>query len=257
MIDSKGAAQAAFHQALDGAAAVTADSKVFQHVPEDEELGAGEAWVIVGDLSSEALGGKDGGLDRVVVEILVVANELDQTALTSRQARVRTALEESDLPEQEGVAISRPVFEGDEARLAEDGQTYFGIQRFSVFVQESDYGPELLVDGVDFIAGYTNVSGTDNADGAVNLASGMLPRANLALQEPLEVGAEYRLAWTLANHSAGLVRWIAGGAATPYRDADSEYEEAVTPASVAATIQIYGSDARASVLAASLRKRRT
>ena len=135
MPDFKGAAQAAFFQALDGAAEVTDLSDVYQHVPQETEPTPDKGLTIIGDLSAVNIAGKDGEIDRVTVEVITEVRQPDQTALTQLQAAVRGTLDRAALPTQSGFEISPPVLESEDAALAEDGQTYLGTQRFSVLVQ--------------------------------------------------------------------------------------------------------------------------
>lgn len=194
--DFKGAAQSAMFQALSASAELAAVATVYQHVEEDAVLNEGWAWVVIGDLSAEPWGGKDGGLDRVTVEIFIVANELDQTALTSVQALVRSLIEDVELPRTPGVQLSRPTFEGEDAGLEDEGLSYSGIQRFSLFAQPED---PLLFNGDFGEAGPPPVlaagTGTPEISGG-KLVFHDAGTARWSLSE-LEVGGFYRFTGTI------------------------------------------------------------
>lgn len=131
MADLKLAAQNAIYDKLNGTAAVTSLAPVYQHVPDDHDPPV----VIIGDMSMTSQGGKGGGLDLIEVEILSLVRAPGREHLTPLMTAIRDALDEQALDAQAGVTLSRPVFDGDEDALLDDGNTYMGTQRFSLFVQ--------------------------------------------------------------------------------------------------------------------------
>jgi len=130
MPDLKLAAQTAIYAALN-VPAVTALAPVYQHVPDDTQPPA----VVIDRMNVTAIGGKGGGLDLIEFDILTFIREPGREHLTPIMTAVRALLEEQALPAQSGVALSRPVFEADEDDVSEDGQTYSGLQRFSLVAQ--------------------------------------------------------------------------------------------------------------------------
>jgi hypothetical protein len=119
---------------------------------------------------------------------------------------------------------------------------------------EDSFGPELLVDGVDFASGYANLAGTNNTGGKVNLVSGSLPRATLALVGTLTAGKTFELAYTISSYSAGTIQFIANAFLTG-RTSDGTYIERFTAAGTESTLQVRGSSSgRASVDDCSLRE---
>lgn len=129
MIDLQTAAQNGIHAALN-VAAVTDLAPLFQHVPDETE----PPMVIIGELAAEPIGGKDSQLDRITAEVITIVREPRRAALFALMSAVRTALEGVALAAA-GAELSRPVFEGADDDLAEDGQTYIGTQRFSLIAQ--------------------------------------------------------------------------------------------------------------------------
>jgi Protein of unknown function (DUF3168) len=129
MPDLRDAAQTAIVEALSGAPAVTLP--VWQHVPEEQQ----PPFHVIDKMSAEPWGGKGGGLDRIEFDLLTVVREPGREHLTPHMATARAVLEGQALPPQPGVALSSPAFEADDDDLLEDGQTYVGVQRFSLFAQ--------------------------------------------------------------------------------------------------------------------------
>jgi hypothetical protein len=137
MSDFNMAVQVAFLQAL-SVPAVTDLSPVFQHVPEQTQPPV----VIIADVTAEPAGGKDGGLDRMTVEIITMVRQPSRAALYALMAAVRGEIEDAALPPQAGVELSRPVFDASDDEILDDGETYMGTQRFTLFAQAGP-GPEL------------------------------------------------------------------------------------------------------------------
>lgn len=132
MPDLKLAAQSAVFAALN-VPAVTGLAPVYQHTPDDTQPPV----VIIGDMNAEAVGGKEGGFDRIDFEILTLVRAPGREHLTPLMAAVRAQLDEQALS-QADAALSRPRFEGDSDEILEDGNTYLGVQRFSLFAQPND-----------------------------------------------------------------------------------------------------------------------
>ena len=132
MTDLKLAAQDAIFDKL-SAALAGLNVPVYQHAPENQEPPV----VLIGAMRAEPVGGKDGGLDRIEMEILSYVRAPGREHLTPVMTLVRETLEEQPLTADD-VLLSAPVFEGDEDDLDEDGQTYVGVQRFSLFAQPDE-----------------------------------------------------------------------------------------------------------------------
>jgi hypothetical protein len=130
MPDLKLAAQDAIFDKLNGTGAITAIGPVWQHPPDGLE----PPYTLIGAMNATPFGGKDGGLDNIEVEILTVVRQPGREHLTPLMTAVRDALEGAALTAT-GVALSPPVFESDDDDLLDDGQTYVGTQRFSLFAQ--------------------------------------------------------------------------------------------------------------------------
>ena len=130
MIDSASAVQQASFATLNGATAVTDLAEVWQSPPEDSQ----PPLVLIGDVSLEPIGGKDGGLDRATFEIVTLVRQPDQTALFALQMAVRNALDDQAITAT-GALISNPSFLSADVELLEDGETYMGTQRFETIVQ--------------------------------------------------------------------------------------------------------------------------
>jgi hypothetical protein len=133
MIDLRTATQRAFVQAL-GVPAVTGLAPVLQHVPENTQ----PPMAIVADVVAEAVGGKDGGLDRMTVEVLTAVREPRREALYALMAAVADTIDGKALPAQAGATLSVPTLESSDDEILEDGKTYMGTQRFTLFAQPAD-----------------------------------------------------------------------------------------------------------------------
>ena len=130
MPDLTTATQDAVFDVLDSPA-MTALAKVFQHVPENTQ----PPIVVVGDITVEPVGGKDGGLDRMTISVVTLYRGPKRARLYQMQAKVRDLLEGQALPPQVGVALSAPEFVSSDDEILEDGITYLGTQRFALFAQ--------------------------------------------------------------------------------------------------------------------------
>lgn len=135
MSDLKLAAQAAIFAALN-VPAVTDLAPVHEFVPETEPP-TQPPLVIINDMNAKPAGGKGGEFDRIEFEIITLVREPGREFLTPLMAAVRDQLEGQALASAEAV-LSAPVFESDDDQLLDDGQTYSGAQRFSLFAQPAD-----------------------------------------------------------------------------------------------------------------------
>lgn len=129
MIDAATAVQLAFYTALN-VPAVTDLAPVWQNPPE----GTNPPVVVIGNVSLEPIGGKDGGLDRATVDVLTFIRQPDQTVLFALQAAVRDQLDGQPVSAS-GALLSDPVMNSSEIDMMDDGETYMGTQRFETFVQ--------------------------------------------------------------------------------------------------------------------------
>lgn len=132
MVDLRDAAQAGIFAALN-VPAVNSLAPVHQHVSEDTE----PPLTIIGEISSTNAGGKDGGLELIQVRVLTVIRQPGREYLTPAMAAARVQIEGATLTAA-GAVLSRPVFESADDELLDDGQTYVGQQRFSLFAQPAD-----------------------------------------------------------------------------------------------------------------------
>jgi hypothetical protein len=127
--DAKLAVQVAVVTAL-SAAALPDDAAVWEHTPDDAE----PPLVIVHKIALTPQAGKGGGLDLAEVEILTLVRKPGREFLTPLMASVRGRIEGQPLA-ADGATLSQPVFVSDDDTLLDDGNTYLGTQRFSLFVQ--------------------------------------------------------------------------------------------------------------------------
>lgn len=140
MADLRGATQDAIYDKLLGNTALTtllatmsgdATQRIWQHGPDEIE----PPFVLISDISSTNEGGKDGGFDRMEVQVLSVVREPGREHLTPVMTAVRDALDDQVLVPPAGVGLSRPVIESEDDTTLDDGITYVGDQRFSLFAQ--------------------------------------------------------------------------------------------------------------------------
>jgi hypothetical protein len=135
MPDLRLAAQAAVVAALDAAAAVTLP--VYQHAPEEDDDAPFEPFHLIGDIVATPAGGKGGGLDRIEIEVLTALREAGREFVTPHMTAVRETLEDQTLASDDA-DLSAIVVESEEDQLLEDGVTYVGVQRFSLWAQPKD-----------------------------------------------------------------------------------------------------------------------
>lgn len=133
MPDHRLAVQVAVLQALSAPAGASL-APVHQHVPEKTQ----PPLTVIGRIEVSPAGGKDGGLDQIAFEIEHYVREPSRAPLYARMATARGLIEDAALPAQAGVLLSRPAFESDSDDLMEDGATYAGVQRFTLFAQPAN-----------------------------------------------------------------------------------------------------------------------
>ena len=129
MPDFKYALQVALGEALEAAEAITIE--VFQHVPEKQE----PPFHVIDKMTVTPIGGKDGGLDRIEVDVITEIRAPGREYLSPHMNAVRDTIDDQPLPVQAGVEFSIPRLIAEEDELLEDGQTYVGLQRFEVIAQ--------------------------------------------------------------------------------------------------------------------------
>jgi len=129
MPDVKLAVQDAIFTALN-VPAVTDLAPLVQHVPEDWQ----PPLVIIADIVVEPYGLKNGGLDRTTVDVVTISREPSRRPLYTMQAAVRALLDGTTLV-ADGLVALKPVEDSSEDQLLDDGQTYQGTQRFTMFAQ--------------------------------------------------------------------------------------------------------------------------
>ena len=134
MIDSRTATQKAFFAALNGNAAVTTGADVWAPPPEGTEATPTKDVVIIGLASVANAGGKDGDFDDVEIEVRVFARKPDPTQLYARSNAVRSALEGQSIAAT-GALLSQPEFLSADSDMMDDGETFFDLLRFRIFVQ--------------------------------------------------------------------------------------------------------------------------
>ena len=123
MSNAKAVVEAAVYAALDAA---IEGATVYQDVPQDAPLPV----VILGDMKSYPLGGKDDP-DRSVNIIIVSMVEAEERApLLELQRQIEAALDGKKFTEG-GFELSA-TFDDDDAQLGGDGATYIGTSSFTV-----------------------------------------------------------------------------------------------------------------------------
>lgn len=128
MASAASAIEAAAYAALDSDVTL---APVFQHVPEDTD----PPLVIVADLDedAEAFGDKDGGDDgKFTLTVASLFRGEQRKPLFEIEAEVRAALDQLRVADQDGFALTF-LFSSREGSLLEDGVTYLGNSRFTVF----------------------------------------------------------------------------------------------------------------------------
>jgi hypothetical protein len=129
MNDIPQAVQDAFFDALNDVS-LTNLSPVVQHVLENTQ----PPLVVIGDINTSPFGGKDGGLDKVEVDVLSYFRGPNRKGLNEIQAAVRGRLDDQTIAAT-GYELSRPVLVSSDTELLEDGETYVGTQHFELFAQ--------------------------------------------------------------------------------------------------------------------------
>ncbi|HEY1605620.1 MAG TPA: DUF3168 domain-containing protein [Allosphingosinicella sp.] len=135
MPEAASAVEAATFAALSGNDALTALAAVYQHVPEDTPPPV----VVIADISEDPGGllGKDGGGDvQLALTVASVIQGHARKPLFDIEEQVKRSLAEHR-EVRDGWSLTF-LFAGSEGQLMEDGQTYVGNCRFTVFALADD-----------------------------------------------------------------------------------------------------------------------
>lgn len=122
--------QIAIVAALEAEPGVTSRSTVWQHVPEEADL----PLTVIEKITATPAGGKGGGLDLIEFEIATLMIAPGREYLTPLMGAIRRTLDGRHLPAQ-GVLLGEVTFVSSDDGVLDDGQTYFGVQRFQLFAQ--------------------------------------------------------------------------------------------------------------------------
>jgi len=106
------------------------DAQVFEHVPDEAE----PPFVVVDKITLTDASGKGGGLDHVEFDVVSFHTGAGREFLTPIMAENRQRIEGQALT-VDGATLSRPAFVSSDTGVLDDAITYFGTQRFSLFVQ--------------------------------------------------------------------------------------------------------------------------
>lgn len=128
------AAQTAIFAALKASAALQEAAPSFEYVPEDSE----PPMTILSRFTMKPAGGKGDRFYEIEAEITSVVRKPGREHLTPIMMLVLDLIDGAALPDTDGVALSKPVFLSQDDELMEDGQTYLGTQRFTLFAQPAD-----------------------------------------------------------------------------------------------------------------------
>ena len=100
---------------------------VYQDVPNDAPL----PLVVIGDLSSRRLPGKDRSDDRIVtLNVLTLVEAEERAPVLALQEQIDTAIDGANV-ELDGWTLAGEFAE-DEAVLQEDGASYVGVSTFTI-----------------------------------------------------------------------------------------------------------------------------
>jgi hypothetical protein len=119
---------------LDGTVVDGKPVRVLQHVPQTNPP-VQPPLIVVGSIETTPIGGKDGDFDSVTFTVETYYRGPARRFLLAMQADVRGQIEGQQLPAQAGVLLSEPVLDGADDALLEDGLTYSGTQKFTLFAQ--------------------------------------------------------------------------------------------------------------------------
>lgn len=132
--DAELAVQVAIYRALsepargDGVA-------VYEHVPDE----ADPPFVVIDKVTLTDAGGKDGGLDQAEVDVVSFHVGAGREFLTPILAENRRRIDRQAMIDPDGQAqLSPPAFVSSDTGVLEDAITYFGTQKFILFVQPAD-----------------------------------------------------------------------------------------------------------------------
>lgn len=123
MSDAKSVTELVAFEQLDSA---IAGATVYQDAPE----GALLPIVVVGDMKSTPIGGKNDPDRRISLLIQSEVSAEERAPLLDLQRQIETTLDGLTI-EQDGWTLAF-MFEDDDAQLGEDGATYIGTSAFSV-----------------------------------------------------------------------------------------------------------------------------
>jgi hypothetical protein len=129
MTDLLKAAQDAFFAALN-VPAVTSIGPVYQHLPDELQ----PPFVQIADITAESIGPKGGTMERLTVDVFTYRREPAREALYDLMAAVRGVLHDQSLTAA-GAILSPPEQVTTDDTLLDDGQTYWGLQRFTLIAQ--------------------------------------------------------------------------------------------------------------------------
>jgi hypothetical protein len=121
------------YDALVASVALAALAAVHEHVPDGTE----PPLVNFGDVTVEDQGDKDNDFEQHIVEVLSWYRGPDREGVRAIMAAVKNALHRQVITAT-GVTLTRPRMLGSDDRLEEDGITYSGSQRFSIWAQPAD-----------------------------------------------------------------------------------------------------------------------
>jgi len=128
MTDLASAVQQALYDALSAGLTL---ARVYQHVPENTPPPV----VIIGeDDIDPTLGGKGERFERHEVRIITVVRGPAKLPLRALQEEVRGTLDGQPISAA-GAILSDPVMLTVSDQMLEDGQTYYGEQRFLIFAE--------------------------------------------------------------------------------------------------------------------------
>jgi hypothetical protein len=128
MPDLQGALEARIFERL---STQISGAAVHQHVPQD----AIGSLVIIGEISSEDAGTKVSVLELFEINIATEIHAAGRKDLNALQAQVHSTLHGWMPPATSSVRFGRLTQKSRSGQLGADGNTYFGSQRFEVFVQ--------------------------------------------------------------------------------------------------------------------------
>jgi hypothetical protein len=128
MTDLQGALEARLFERL---SAGIVGAAVHQHVPQDAQ----GSLVIIGEIGSEDAGSKGSVLELFDIDIATEVRSTSRKALNALQAQVHALLNEWRPANSAEVKFGEMTQQSRTGQLGGEGSTYFGSQRFKIFVQ--------------------------------------------------------------------------------------------------------------------------